>query len=176
MATVRERLTELSLCEVCALSLPRTADSGVCSRGCAGLRKHSAAVNGSEQPEWRQKILASMAELKPGATICPGELSQAVLPGIDKPLTVLRTLMYQMAENGKVVLSQKGRYFLSWAQVWRANTRPEELQRRLKIDPHSPVQFRCNGPLSNLAEFQAAFGIPDGAPMVRPAEEKAQVW
>ena len=68
------------------------------------------------------------------------------------------------------------RYFLSWAQVWRANTRPQELLRRLKIDPHSPAQFRCNGPLSNLAEFQKAFNVPDGAAMVRPADEKAQIW
>ena len=68
------------------------------------------------------------------------------------------------------------RYFLSWAQVWRANTRPEELLRRLKIDPHSPAQFRCNGPLSNLVEFQKAFNVPDGSAMVRPADEKAQIW
>ena len=68
------------------------------------------------------------------------------------------------------------RYFLSWAQVWRANTRPEEARRRLKIDPHSPAQFRCNGPLSNLVEFQQAFNVPDNAPMVRPTTEKAQIW
>ena len=68
------------------------------------------------------------------------------------------------------------RYFLSWAQVWRANTRPQELLRRLKIDPHSPAQFRCNGPLSNLVEFQKAFNVPDGTAMVRPANEKAQIW
>lgn len=68
------------------------------------------------------------------------------------------------------------RYFLSWAQVWRANTRPEELLRRLKIDPHSPAQFRCNGPLSNLPEFQQAFNLPDASPMVRPDDLKAQIW
>ncbi len=68
------------------------------------------------------------------------------------------------------------RYFLSWAQVWSANTRPEELRRRLKIDPHSPSQFRCNGPLSNMAEFQQAFEVPDGSAMVRPAADKVQIW
>ena len=68
------------------------------------------------------------------------------------------------------------RYFLSWAQVWRANTRPQELLRRLKIDPHSPAQFRCNGPLSNLVEFQQAFDVSTGSAMVRPADEKAQIW
>ncbi len=68
------------------------------------------------------------------------------------------------------------RFFLSWAQVWRVNMRPEMARVRLNTDPHSPGQFRCNGPLSNLVEFQKAFNIPDGAPMVRPAAEKVLIW
>ncbi len=68
------------------------------------------------------------------------------------------------------------RFFLSWAQVWRVNMRPEMAKVRLNTDPHSPGQFRCNGPLSNLVEFQKAFGIPDNAPMVRPAAEKVLIW
>ena len=68
------------------------------------------------------------------------------------------------------------RFFLSWAQVWRINMRPEMARVRLNTDPHSPGQFRCNGPLSNLVEFQKAFGVPDGAPMVRPPAEKVLIW
>ena len=68
------------------------------------------------------------------------------------------------------------RFFLSWAQVWRINMRPEMARVRLNTDPHSPGQFRCNGPLSNLVEFQKAFGIPDDSPMVRPAAEKVLIW
>lgn len=68
------------------------------------------------------------------------------------------------------------RFFLSWAQVWRSNIRPEALRLRLNTDPHSPGQYRCNGPLANLPEFQAAFGIPDGSPMLRPAAERVQIW
>ena len=68
------------------------------------------------------------------------------------------------------------RFFLSWAQVWRINMRPEMARVRLNTDPHSPGQFRCNGPLSNLVEFQKAFNVPDGAPMVRPANEKVLIW
>ena len=52
----------------------------------------------------------------------------------------------------------------------------QEMQRLLKIDPHSPAQFRCNGPLSNLPEFQKAFDVPDGSPMARPADERVQIW
>ena len=68
------------------------------------------------------------------------------------------------------------RFFLSWAQVWRNNIRPEALRLRLNTDPHSPGQYRCNGPLANLPEFQAAFNLPDGSPMLRPAAERVQIW
>lgn len=68
------------------------------------------------------------------------------------------------------------RLFLSWAQVWRNNIRPEALRLRLNTDPHSPGQFRANGPLGNLPEFQAAFGIPAGSPMLRPGNQQVQIW
>ncbi|HEX8679697.1 MAG TPA: M13-type metalloendopeptidase, partial [Chthoniobacterales bacterium] len=68
------------------------------------------------------------------------------------------------------------RFFLGWAQIWRANTREEEIKRRLVMDSHSPTKYRCNGPLSNTPEFQKAFGIPDGAPMIRPPEKIVSIW
>ena len=46
------------------------------------------------------------------------------------------------------------RFFLGWAQVWRANIRDEALKLRLNTDPHSPAKYRCNGPLSNTPEFR----------------------
>lgn len=68
------------------------------------------------------------------------------------------------------------RFFLGWAQVWRANTREEEIKRRLVMDTHSPTKFRANGPLSNTPEFQKAFELPDGSPMVRPPEKRVTIW
>ena len=68
------------------------------------------------------------------------------------------------------------RYFLSWAQVWRTNARPETVRMLIKVDPHSPAPFRCNGPLSNEAEFQKAFDLPDQCAMVRPPADKVQIW
>lgn len=108
MGKVVDRFDELGLCRVCALALPRNADGDVCSRRCAGLRKRSAAALGAEAAEWRRRVLDVLAELQKSATTCPGALSQSLLPELDKPLTVLRPLLYQMAEEGKVVLSQKG--------------------------------------------------------------------
>lgn len=68
------------------------------------------------------------------------------------------------------------RFFLSWAQVWRANTRPEELANRIITDPHSPVEWRTNGPLSNMPQFYKAFDIKPGDKMYRPDSIRAQVW
>ncbi len=68
------------------------------------------------------------------------------------------------------------RFFLSWAQVWRANTRPQELAMRLKTDPHSPSELRCNMPLSNMEAWYKAFNVPNTAKMFRPENERARVW
>lgn len=68
------------------------------------------------------------------------------------------------------------RFFLSWAQVWRANTRPEEMAQRLKTDPHSPNEYRCNVPVSNMEAWYKAFNIQPTDKMYRPEAERAMVW
>lgn len=68
------------------------------------------------------------------------------------------------------------RFFLSWAQVWRANTRPQEMASRIVTDPHSPNEWRCNGPLSNMNAFYEAFAIKEGDKMYRPDSTRIQVW
>ncbi len=68
------------------------------------------------------------------------------------------------------------RFFLGYAQLWRRNMRPEALRLQVKTNPHSPASFRVIGPLSNLPEFAAAFAVPAGAPMARPAELQARIW
>ncbi len=66
------------------------------------------------------------------------------------------------------------RFFLSWAQVWKNNIRDEELMRRLKVDVHSPGQWRVLGPLANMPEFWAAFDVKDGDPM--KSENPVKIW
>lgn len=68
------------------------------------------------------------------------------------------------------------RFFLSWANVWRENIRPQALRVQLNTDPHSPPRFRVDGPLSNLPQFAKAFDVPKGAPMRRPANERVVIW
>jgi predicted metalloendopeptidase len=68
------------------------------------------------------------------------------------------------------------RFFLGFAQIWRNNQREEDLKLQVTTNPHSPGRFRTIGPLSNLPEFQKAFDIPDGSAMVRPADQRVNIW
>jgi putative endopeptidase len=68
------------------------------------------------------------------------------------------------------------RFFLSWAQVWRQNIRPAFARTLALTDPHSPSRWRVNGPLSNLPEFAKAWGCKPGDAMVRPPEQRAEIW
>ena len=66
------------------------------------------------------------------------------------------------------------RFFLGWAQVWRANSRPEFLRLQVSTDEHPPAKFRINGPLSNMPAFAKAFGCQANQPMVRG--EGCEIW
>ncbi|MEP6937814.1 MAG: M13 family metallopeptidase [Chthoniobacterales bacterium] len=68
------------------------------------------------------------------------------------------------------------RFFLAYAQAWRSNQRDESLKLQLNTNPHSPSRFRGNGPIANLPEFQKAFGLPDDCAMVRPADQRVNIW
>ena len=73
-------------------------------------------------------------------------------------------------------LTPEQRFFLSFAAIWRSKIREEDQKLRLNTDPHSPAQYRVNGPLSDLPEFAKAFNAPDGSPMVRPADKRVNIW
>jgi endothelin-converting enzyme/putative endopeptidase len=66
--------------------------------------------------------------------------------------------------------------YLGFAQGWCANYRPEALRLLVTTNPHSPPKWRVNGPLSNLPEFASAFGCKEGSAMVRPKDERCEVW
>jgi putative endopeptidase len=66
------------------------------------------------------------------------------------------------------------RFFLAYAQARRGNSRDEALRLQIATDPHSPGQFRVNGPLSNMPQFARAFGCKEGDPMVRST--MARIW
>jgi len=68
------------------------------------------------------------------------------------------------------------RLFFGLAQIWHGKARDEERIRRLKIDPHSPEQFRVNGSVVNADAYYAAFGVKAGDRMYRAPEERVHIW
>lgn len=68
------------------------------------------------------------------------------------------------------------RFFLSFALFERENRRPEAEKTQVLTDPHSPGQFRINGPASNLPEFYAAFGVKKGDKLYREPKNRAKIW
>jgi putative endopeptidase len=72
-------------------------------------------------------------------------------------------------------LTGEQRFFLGWAQAWRAKYREAEALRLLTVDPHSPAEFRCNI-VSNLAEFHAAFDVQPGDGMWREPGDRVVIW
>jgi putative endopeptidase len=68
------------------------------------------------------------------------------------------------------------RFFLGWAQIWRAKFRDEALRQQLLSDPHAPGEYRTNGILRNLPEFYEAFGVREGDGMFVPADQRVKIW
>ena len=84
-----------------------------------------------------------------------------------------------LAESGRVDvggLTPEQRFFLAYARNWRTNATDEYTRLIVQTDSHSPSQYRCNGVVGNLAEFAAAFGLDDDAPLMRPPGERAKIW
>ncbi len=71
-------------------------------------------------------------------------------------------------------MSANQRFFVSYGQGWCENDRPDFLRMLAQTNPHAPTKWRVNGVVSNLPEFQKAFGCKTGQPMVRA--NACRVW
>ena len=89
------------------------------------------------------------------------------------------------AQKDGVDLQEKGRaeygglnpvqqFFVSYGQNWCEKNRPENLRLRIQTDPHSPDEFRANGVVLNLPEFQRAFACKTGQPMA--PVNRCSIW
>ena len=68
------------------------------------------------------------------------------------------------------------RFFLSHAHSWRNKNRPEEVRRRIAIDPHAPDEFRCNQIVRNVQEFYDAFGVCENDKLWLAPNERVRIW
>ncbi len=67
------------------------------------------------------------------------------------------------AEYGGLTPDQQ--FFVAFGQHWCENIRPQDLRLDIETDVHSPAEFRANGVVLNLPEFQKAFACKTGQPM-----------
>lgn len=145
------------------------------------LRDWWTPASAEKYKERAAKIVQQYAEYEPlpGLHI-NGELTQgeniADDGGVKIAFAALKKALADKPQEKIDGFTPEQRFFLGWAQVWRANIRDEALKMRLVTDSHSPARFRCNGPLSNTPEFQKAFDLPDGCPMVRPPDKRVSIW
>ncbi|MEI6754681.1 MAG: M13 family metallopeptidase [Paludibacter sp.] len=68
------------------------------------------------------------------------------------------------------------RFFLSYANVWAGNIRPEEILNLTKSDPHSLGRWRVNGALPHIQAWYDAFGIKADNKLFVPVEKRVSIW
>ncbi|RIJ23574.1 M13 family peptidase [Henriciella barbarensis] len=68
------------------------------------------------------------------------------------------------------------RFFMAWAQVWRAKYRDEAKRNQLLTDPHSPPEYRVNGIVRNFDEWYDAFDVAETDELYLPPEERIRIW
>ncbi|MEL6361362.1 MAG: M13 family metallopeptidase [Pseudomonadota bacterium] len=68
------------------------------------------------------------------------------------------------------------RFFMGWAQVWRAAAREDEIRRRLVTDPHSPPEYRVNGVVRNLDAWYEAFNVSEEDALYLAPEDRVRIW
>jgi putative endopeptidase len=88
---------------------------------------------------------------------------------------------YQLSLAGKPAptidgLSGDQRYFMSWAQIWRTKQRDDALRQQVMTNPHAPEMYRANGPLRNVPEFYATFGVKESDKMWLDPKLRTKIW
>jgi predicted metalloendopeptidase len=78
------------------------------------------------------------------------------------------------ASKTKDGFTPEQRFFLGFAQIWCENRTDESARLLAKTDPHSPGQYRVQGPLQNNPDFAKAFGCKAGQKMV--SQNACHVW
>ena len=71
-------------------------------------------------------------------------------------------------------LTELQRFFLSFANNWCEELRPEIMRTVVLTNPHSLPKYRVNNTIANMPEFARAFGCAKGKPLVH--ENACRVW
>ncbi|WP_456314688.1 M13 family metallopeptidase [Pseudomonas shirazensis] len=88
---------------------------------------------------------------------------------------------FKMTEQGKGNTKIDGftpdqRFFISIAKIWRVKMKDEFLRLWINNNPHSPPNWRVNGPLMNTTPFYEAFNVQPGDKMFLPKKDRITIW
>jgi putative endopeptidase len=86
---------------------------------------------------------------------------------------VLETKGRTIDANG---FTDEQRFFIAYGQSWATISTDKHDELQAKTNEHPPAKFRVNGTLANMPEFQRAFNLKDGSPMMLPLEKRCRLW
>jgi endothelin-converting enzyme/putative endopeptidase len=99
------------------------------------------------------------------------------LGGLEMAYDAYRRFVAQHGERKSIgALSGDQRFFLAYAQAWRAKVREGAMRERLLTDPHSPPEQRVNGIVRDVDAWYRAFDIKPGDELYLPPEERVRIW
>jgi putative endopeptidase len=88
---------------------------------------------------------------------------------------------YRASLKGKAAAVLDGltgdqRFFLGYAQAWRGKLRDDAIRKQVVSNPHSPRQYRVNGPVRNIDVWYAAFDVKPEDKLFIDSKERARIW
>jgi putative endopeptidase len=86
----------------------------------------------------------------------------------------LQTSGKALDEKDESGWTPRQKFFLSYANEWCQQYRPELMRTVVLTNPHSIPKYRVNNVVANMPEFQQAFSCKTGTPMVRA--KQCRVW
>ena len=98
--------------------------------------------------------------------------------GLNISLRALENVLKENPEARKTIdgFTPEQRFFLSWANVWAGNARPEFVDRQIKTDPHSPAEARVNAALPMIDTWYKAFNVKKGDKLFVDKKKRAHIW
>jgi putative endopeptidase len=115
----------------------------------------------------------------PGVHIDPGLTmgeNIADLGGLLIPLDAYHASLHGMPAPVIDGLTGDQRFFMSYAQTFRAKVRPAKLREAAVSDVHSSDKIRVLGVWPNVDGWYEAFGVKPGDRMYRPPAERVRIW
>jgi predicted metalloendopeptidase len=138
----------------------------------AELFKEKTKLMDKQAHNYKLTIDGTEYTLDPALTM--GE-NLADLGGMSLSIQALRNILASASLSAEDMKPYFRVFFKSWANVWKQNSKKEQLLRALKTDPHAPTEFRANL-VKNINEFYAAFNVTEQDKMFLPVEDRLCMW